>query len=249
MNDFIVFLGPTLNHDHATNILKASYRAPAALGDLYQAAKERPLGLVLIDGEFGNKPSVMHQEILWCISQGTPVIGAASMGALRAAELNHFGMVGWGVIYEFYASGKLTDDDEVAVAHAPAEFNWLPVSLALVDLRYALSVAIKESVTTIAVAQQYIALAKKMHFGMRTVESIFDSSHSNIGEDSATAKLREWVRTRALSLKRSDAVSLLKSLSKAVSSPPVASPPMVCTASWIRAMKEIDARPKVNENV
>ena len=44
------------------------------------------------------------------------------MGALRAAELHPFGMVGIGQVYEWYRDGTIDADDEVAVAHGPAEF-------------------------------------------------------------------------------------------------------------------------------
>src|SRR5688572_32760283 len=51
---------------------------------------------------------------------GVRVFGAASMGALRAAELQPFGMIGVGQVFQAYRRGHLTDDDEVAVAHGPA---------------------------------------------------------------------------------------------------------------------------------
>jgi hypothetical protein len=63
------------------------------------------------------------------------VWGAASMGALRAAELAPFGMIGVGAIYEGFARGRLVADDEVAVAHLPAEYGYRATSDALVNLR------------------------------------------------------------------------------------------------------------------
>ena len=52
---------------------------------------------------------------------GIHVYGAASIGALRAAELDAFGMRGIGRIYEDFREGVLEDDDEVAVLHGPEE--------------------------------------------------------------------------------------------------------------------------------
>jgi hypothetical protein len=57
------------------------------------------------------------------------------MGALRAAELAPFGMIGVGAIYRAFASGALVADDEVAVAHLPGEFGYQATSDALVNLR------------------------------------------------------------------------------------------------------------------
>ena len=48
------------------------------------------------------------------MAAGTQVFGAASMGALRAAELAPFGMIGVGAIFAAYRDGRLTGDDEVA---------------------------------------------------------------------------------------------------------------------------------------
>ena len=46
-------------------------------------------------------------------------MGASSMGALRAAELSQFGMVGIGEVYQAFKLGRLEDDDEVAIVHGP----------------------------------------------------------------------------------------------------------------------------------
>ena len=62
----------------------------------------------VIDGYFEVVPTVWHKEILWAMSQGIHVYGAASIGALRAAELAEFGMNGVGQIYQQYRSGELT---------------------------------------------------------------------------------------------------------------------------------------------
>jgi hypothetical protein len=87
-------------------------------------------------------PTLARDEILWALNQGIPVLGAASMGALRAAELHSFGMTGVGRIFEAYRDGHLEgwddafeDDDEVAVIHAPTEAGGFPLSDAMVDLR------------------------------------------------------------------------------------------------------------------
>jgi len=58
------------------------------------------------------------------MAQGIHVFGAASIGALRAAELDVFGMRGIGDIYEAFRDGLLEDDDEVAVLHGPEELGY-----------------------------------------------------------------------------------------------------------------------------
>jgi hypothetical protein len=61
------------------------------------------------------------------------------MGALRAAELAAFGMRGVGAIYREFATGRLVADDEVAVAHLPADYGFRATSEALVNLRHGIA--------------------------------------------------------------------------------------------------------------
>lgn len=131
----IVFLGPSLARDAAEAILPAEIRPPAAQGDIHRAALDAPPAIALIDGVFKDSPTVRHREILWALSRGIPVYGASSMGALRAAELVPFGMIGVGLIYRWYRRFDLLPDDAVAVTHAPPEIGGMATSDALVDIR------------------------------------------------------------------------------------------------------------------
>src|SRR5271163_172248 len=111
-----IFTGPSLPPQ--TAFLEwdvPKYLPPAAQGDLYRVARRRPWGIGVIDGYFERTPSVWHREILWALSKGIHVYGSASMGALRAAELAVYGMVGVGAIFQDFASGVLQDDDEVTL--------------------------------------------------------------------------------------------------------------------------------------
>ncbi|HYO73072.1 MAG TPA: TfuA-like protein, partial [Archangium sp.] len=137
----VIFAGPTLSAEEGRRELDAVYLPPAAQGDLYRAALGKPVAIGLIDGYFERVPSVSHKEILWAMKQGVHVFGAASMGALRAAELAAFGMEGVGEIHEAFASGALEDDDEVAVVHADAEEGYQPLSEAMVNIRATLQAA------------------------------------------------------------------------------------------------------------
>ena len=116
----VVFTGPTISADEASRELDAVFLPPVSQGDVYRIATLRPAAIGIIDGYFEHVPSVWHKEILWAMKAGVHVFGSASMGALRASELTAFGMVGVGWIFEQFRDAALTDDDEVAVAHAPA---------------------------------------------------------------------------------------------------------------------------------
>jgi hypothetical protein len=83
----ILFAGPSLAGVHVSSNKGIDVRPPVRQGDVYLATLERPSAIGIIDGYFEGVPSVWHKEILWAMSHGISVLGASSMGALRAAEL------------------------------------------------------------------------------------------------------------------------------------------------------------------
>jgi hypothetical protein len=134
MPEIVVFLGPSLSRARAEHILKADFRPPAKRGDLYQAAKDGAEIICLIDGVFFQECSVAHKEVIHALELGARVLGASSMGALRASELDVYGMEGVGEIYKAYKRGDLTSDDEVALIFDPLTFE--PLSEPLVNIRH-----------------------------------------------------------------------------------------------------------------
>jgi hypothetical protein len=128
----VAFLGPSFSG--ATGGIQR--RPPARQGDVWRALHDGAKAIALIDGVFEQAPSVWHHEILDALAEGVPVFGGASMGALRAAELQKFGMVGVGQIFRWYASGEIIDDAEVALLHADAEHQFRPLTIPQVNVRW-----------------------------------------------------------------------------------------------------------------
>jgi hypothetical protein len=199
----VVFLGPTLAWDEARAVLDADYRPPAGHGDVLRAAVGRPRAIALVDGIFEQAPAVWHKELLFALSEGVQVYGAASMGALRAAELDTFGMRGVGQVYRAYAAGAVEDDDEVAVAHADGEHAFRALSDSMVDVRATLAAAVSEGVVSGAVADLIAARVKARFYPQRTLVAALDEEHS---------RLRAWLREGWISQKRLDALELLRLL-------------------------------------
>ncbi len=139
-----------------------------------RAALRRPRVIALVDGVFERVPAVWHKEILFALSEGIHVYGAASMGALRAAELDRFGMRGVGDVYRAYADGQLEDDDEVAVAHGDAEQGFRAVSDAMVDVRATLAAAVARGIVTEQAAAQIVARVKRTFYAQRLLLSALD---------------------------------------------------------------------------
>jgi len=131
----VAFVGPSLPASEvARRFPDVLLLPPICQGDLLSAwERYHPEVCVIIDGEFGQSLSVWHKEILFVLNQGVHVVGASSMGALRAAEMERFGMVGVGSIFEHFSGGFLTADDEVALLHGDADMGWQPFTWPLVN--------------------------------------------------------------------------------------------------------------------
>lgn len=93
MSDVVVFLGPTLPVAEAKQLVRATFLPPARQGDVFRVLSDRPGVIVLIDGVFEAVPSVWHHELRAALASGVHLVGASSMGALRAAELHGEGML------------------------------------------------------------------------------------------------------------------------------------------------------------
>jgi hypothetical protein len=131
----VYFVGPSLP-DREVRALDpdAIILPPAVHGDVYRAASDGARTIVVVDGLFEAVRAIWHKEILWAIDRSCRVIGAASMGALRAAECEAFGMEPVGRIADDYVSGRRTSDGDVAVLHGWAEDGWIALSEPIVNI-------------------------------------------------------------------------------------------------------------------
>ncbi|MDI1289750.1 MAG: TfuA-like protein, partial [bacterium] len=213
----VVFLGPTMPVEDARAILPdATFLPPAQQGDVISAIlRFEPTAVALIDGGFLHSLAVWHKEILWALDQNIAVLGASSMGALRAAECHDFGMVGVGRIYEHYLNGTLVADDEVAIVHADAAHGWRPTSEALVNVRATVASAVSANVLTPAVAESIIAAGKSLYFPDRTWASILSAVDTD-----ALGAFPAFVREHAVDQKRLDAIELLTLIAAGAIGPP-----------------------------
>lgn len=204
----VIFAGPTISKTEIISIVPtASCRSPAARGDVFAAVRDGASIIGLIDGYFHQRPSVWHKELLWALASGVTVLGSASMGALRAAELAIFGMIGVGKIFADFRSGKLEDDDEVAVAHGPPELDYLSCSEAMVDIRATLHLARRLNVIDRTCHDRLISAAKTMHFTERSIAAAIRCVDCD-ADDMST--LVSWLDTGVVRQKKNDAREMLR---------------------------------------
>lgn len=224
----VVFAGPSLAR---VSDPEGWRQGPARQGDVYRAALRGLEAIGLVDGYFEAVPSVWHKEVLFALSRGIHVFGAASIGALRAVELAPFGMYGVGRVFEAFRDGTLVDDDEVALLHGPAEAGYPPVTEAMVNIRATLEAAILAGVIGAAAAVDLAARAKSMFYKERTWQALLTNQ----------AELAAWLPAHRVDQKRQDALALLDAM-RAHHGPPLAAGfTLASSAAWERAREAMEA--------
>jgi hypothetical protein len=207
MRRIIVFLGPSLEQESAKAILPAEFRPPAKRGDLLRAVQDGAGIIGLIDGVFHQESAVAHREILAAIKKGVRVVGASSMGALRAAEMDTLGMTGIGEVYRMYKSGELVSDDEVALVFDPE--TGLSLSEPLVNIRFTLREAEHQGIIAPQDHTALLAAAQSVFYPQRTYGRIVTAAGAVIDQETRVRFLA-WVNLYAVDQKRIDAVAALE---------------------------------------
>jgi hypothetical protein len=202
----IVFAGPSL-YGADVDTSGIEFRGPAETGCMERAIADGATVIGLIDGHYQQVGAVWHKEILFALSSGVAVLGAASMGALRAAECEPFGMIPVGSIARRYSAGELFDDADVAITNGPAELGFPPLTEAMVDV-----VATIEHLTALGLiegdeAAALMASARAIFFADRTIETICGRSGL-----ARAANIRGLYAEHRVSQKTLDALELVEAV-------------------------------------
>jgi TfuA protein len=211
MNKPIIFLGPSLSHEKARKIFQADFRGPAKKGDLLRVSSiiddTTIVGLVdaLFLQDYPPSPIEVYQLML---NKNIQLFGAASLGALRAVELEKFGMIGIGKIFELYKKGKLTADDEVAVTFIEGEHQLQ--SEAMIDIRFNLFLAYKSGIINVITKKTLAKIAKSIYFPYRNYTNIIDQTEKQYPALSHDLQsFRTYIMKNRQSLKERDTIKLI----------------------------------------
>lgn len=206
----LVFAGPSLHGLRIGALESFDLAPPAACGDVMRAALGGRKVIGIIDGVFESGPAVWHKEILFAMAAGCQVLGASSMGALRAAECWRFGMIGVGAIFEDYRSGKRSSDADVALIHGPAELGYAPLSVPLVDVDDGIDRLLSATMIPAATASSLREEARRMHFKSRNWGHLL--SAVGLSGDYAMRVL-DWIAGNGPMAKARDAQKLIDRIS------------------------------------
>ena len=210
--DIVVFLGPSLDRATAEGVLSADYRPPARRGDVFRAAEEGARIIGIIDGVFFQDSAVGHKEVLAVLEMGVFVVGASSMGALRAAELEPFGMEGVGEIFRLYRDGVIISDDEVALIFDPISYR--PLSEPLGNIRDNVRAARKGGYIRDEAAASILAAASSLYFPQRSYGRILEAAEEL--DEADEEGFRRFLAEEMRDLKRRDALLALDRIKEMV---------------------------------
>lgn len=239
----ILFAGPSLAEkidDVRRDDPQLEIAGPAVWGDIASAVLDGATVIGIVDGCFEQTRAVWHKEILHALSKGVVVAGAASMGALRAAECASFGMIGLGEIFRKYQTGELTDDSDVALVHATAEFGYQPLSEPRVNMLATLDEMRAAKLLSIVEWQSVVATARKTHYAELNYSTILNNLPvTNLRR---VQRLIAWANRHRINVKRQDALELVNWMK----SPPTNLSAMHPwsfseTSQWRALMSEISA--------
>jgi hypothetical protein len=177
-------------------------------GDLYSARNEGASIFLVIDGQFFHEDALPPREVVDVAQDGALVYGASSMGALRAAECWPVGVRGVGVVYRLFRTGRLISDEEVAVA-TDATRGFRAISVALVNVRYAMAKAARSGLLGRPAADAIVASARQLFFTDRTWATVLAAA-----DRAGDARLAEFCADK--DLKREDALRLLRKVRAAL---------------------------------
>lgn len=183
----IVYLGPSLNGEEAAGIVDATFRGPVKRGDLSEAQVYDKI--VIIDGEFGQELSVSPKEILVLLDSGKIVVGASSMGALRAAELHPYGMLGVGWIYERFRQESVRREDDVALTFSPVDFQ--PLTVPMVNVEYWVETLEAKRVIDAGTGCRVVRCARGIFFADRSTRRLKATLADVVGRETLNRMLAE----------------------------------------------------------
>ncbi|MER7674409.1 TfuA-like protein [Kitasatospora sp. NPDC096128] len=205
-----VFVGPSCPEPEIRSALPAvTLHGPVRHGDLFAEGIDRGDIVVILDGIYHQSLALRHKEILDAIDRGITVIGAASIGALRAVELEPHGMIGVGKVFQWYRTGVFDGDDAVSVAHGDSG-SLVGLNVPLVNLYSALTAAQGEQIISPDGLRGLLALFEAVYYPLRSREHIASIAREN-GEDEFAAWFESELNKdpARFDQKRSDALAAM----------------------------------------
>lgn len=211
----VIFTGNSISHEDARKILRANYQPPVCRFQLEKFVQKGYKVIGIIDGIFFDRAAVGHREILSALDAGVKVVGGASMGALRASELDVHGMIGIGKVYEWYRDGVIESDDEVAVSTNPDTFE--PISVPLVNIRETLKDAFASGLLSEEEYDGLLELSINTYYPDRSYLGLVkEGAKKGLIPEEKKKSILDFFTGNEVDVKREDAILVLETVKKLI---------------------------------
>lgn len=179
----VVFLGPSLERAEAQSLLPAEYRPPLRRGDLDTITAPAPV--VIIDGVLEPEARLLPNEALHALERGVHLFGAASTGALLAADPSIPGVVvGIGRVFHMLCQGHAKAED-VVLLYAAHDFRTFTVPV--VDVLCWLEDKVASGCIPTAAAASALSRVRALPLEERTPEAVTRLLRCQLGALAAQA--------------------------------------------------------------
>ncbi|OLF11293.1 TfuA-like protein [Actinophytocola xanthii] len=207
-----VFAGPSLSGSPVLGLAGVCHHPPIAHGDLYRLRPGPQDVVLVVDGLYQHTAPIRHKELVAAHAAGTTLVGAASIGALRAADLVGHGMTGMGTVFGWYRDGRLVSEADVALMHGDADVDYRAFTHALVSLVSVTDRLVAAGRLAEPDSAAVLAVAESVHFGLRTAAALLAAAE-NAGQAAAMRLVLEELRPDRLGdIKRIDAEAAVRAL-------------------------------------
>ena len=202
------YSGLTLNEAelHA-RLPGAELAAPIARGELLRDIRKQCNVVLIVDGKFHHSMSVSPSDILDALRAGIRVYGSSSMGALRACELESYGMIGHGKVFELVKSHRAFEDDFLGQVFAPD--NPTGAHLAFIDVYFNCETLHRKGEMSTEAFRTVTRLYAGLHYSERTPAALLRLCRSAFKGDERLLALVERATRKMGSQKKRDAHGLL----------------------------------------
>jgi hypothetical protein len=202
----IIFAGISITVAEAEKLMpQARVLPPAHRGDIARAVKNGAREIYLLDGTMVYDYPPSPSEVAEALTDGVRIIGASSLGALRAVELRaHPLMHGIGWVYESVLSGRLVGDDELTARIDP--ISGLPSNLFLANVLYGCLQLQAQGCLTRRQADAIVTGLRQVYFEDRTAALLLRlASVAGVSQS-----IVELLMHQQFNVKRLDALACLK---------------------------------------
>jgi len=205
----LVFAGPTISSQEIGRHLDAVVLPPPSQGDVLSSLERyRPQAMGIIDTAFPR--SAWVSEIHYALRSGVAVYGAGGQGALRAVELQAYGMQGFGAVFADFASGKRSDDAALLRDYVEQDGGFVATSESLVDVTATLHAAHHQGVLPADAFSRTMQQACQLHWRERTWDRVL--LPALFADDAAHAAMRQWLADNPVRLQHQDAIAMLQAM-------------------------------------